>query len=172
VAASLDAVAPDDLGEQVAKYLADAHAIESQALQLLQQGPKVVGEPGLASIFEAHLEETKTHQAKLEERLAAHDAGPNVLQDAVLRVGGLNIGAFFGAQPDTPAKLAGFAFAFEHIEIGGYEHLKRVAQRAGDGETVQMADEILAQERGAAEQIRGRFEAAVDATLRDRDLVA
>ena len=31
--------------------------------------------------------------------------------------GCLNLGAFFSAQPDTPAKLAGFAFAFAHLEI-------------------------------------------------------
>lgn len=28
----------------------------------------------------------------------------------------LNGGAFFQAHPDTPAKLADFAFAFEHLE--------------------------------------------------------
>jgi ferritin-like metal-binding protein YciE len=53
-----------------------------------------------------------------------------------MRIGGLNIGAFLGAQPDTPAKLAGFAFAFEHLEIAAYELLSRVAQRAGETETV------------------------------------
>ena len=53
-----------------------------------------------------------------------------------MRVGGLNLGAFFGGQPDTPAKLAGFAFAFEHLEIAAYEQLMRVARRAGDEETV------------------------------------
>ena len=31
------------------------------------------------------------------------------------------------AQPNTPAKLAGFAFAFEHLEIAAYELLRRVA---------------------------------------------
>src|ERR687896_2593333 len=35
VEASLRDVAPDDLGEQLDKYLADAHAIEAQAIQLL-----------------------------------------------------------------------------------------------------------------------------------------
>ena len=38
VDASLREVAPDDLGRQLGKYLADAFAIESQALQLLEQG--------------------------------------------------------------------------------------------------------------------------------------
>jgi len=44
----------------------------------------------------------------------------------LLRIGGVNLGAFFGAQPDTPSKLAGFAFGFEHLEIAAYEQLLRV----------------------------------------------
>ena len=83
---------------------------------------------------------------------------------------GVAIARFFGVQPDTPLKLAGFAFAFEHIEIGGHEQLKRVARRAGDDETVRVVEGILSEERTAAERIRSRFEAAVELTLRDRDL--
>ena len=79
--------------------------------------------------------------------------------------GGLNLGAFFAAQPDTPAKLAGFAYAFEHLEIAAYELLRRVAERAGDEETVAVAERILAEERRAAEQVAGTWDAAMDAVL-------
>ena len=82
-----------------------------------------------------------------------------------MRIGGLNIGAFFGAQPDTPPKLAGFAFAFEHLEIAGYEQLKRVAQRAGDPDTVELAESIAAEERSMAARIAAQWDAAVDAAL-------
>ena len=82
-----------------------------------------------------------------------------------MRVGGLNVGAFFAAQPDTPAKLAGFAFAFENLEIAAYELLGRVADRAGDADTVAAAQDILAQERRAAERIAGTWDAAADAAL-------
>src|ERR671914_140160 len=59
VDASLRDVAPDDLDEQLNKYLADAHAIEAQAIQLLSLGPKVEGEFGLAGVLSMHLEETR-----------------------------------------------------------------------------------------------------------------
>ena len=52
-----------------------------------------------------------------------------------LRIGGINLAGFFGAQPDTTAKLAGFAFAFEHLEVMSYELLRRVAESAWDEET-------------------------------------
>lgn len=167
VEASLAEKDAGDLGEQVVKYLADAHAIESQSIQLLEKGPAIAGTGELASLYAEHLDESREQQKWLEGRLDAHDSGPNRLQDAVMRLGALNWGGFFAAQPDTPAKLAGFAFAFEHIEIGGHEHLKRVAARAGDDETVRILDGILVDERAQAERVRGRFEAAVDATLTD-----
>ena len=91
---------------------------------------------------------------------------PTPLKDAGMRVGALNWGAFFAAQPDTPGKLAAFAFAFEHLEIGGYEQLRRVAERAGDQATVAAAEEILVQERAAAAKIAGQWDRAVEASLR------
>jgi ferritin-like metal-binding protein YciE len=72
---------------------------------------------------------------------------------------------FFQAQPDTPGKLATFAYAFEHLEIAGYEELKRVAERARDDETVRVADRILDEERTAANRIAAAFDRAAEASL-------
>jgi ferritin-like metal-binding protein YciE len=165
VDAALREVEPDDIEEQLVKYLADAHAIESQAIELLRTGTKIAEEPGLAKAFEDHFEETQEHKKLIEARLEAHDASPSRLQDAALKLGALNWGGFFKAQPDTPAKLAGFAYAFEHLEIAGYEELKRVAEKAGDEETVRVAERILEDERAAAGTIAAHWDAAVDASL-------
>jgi ferritin-like metal-binding protein YciE len=165
VEASLREVSPDDLQEQLVKYLADAHAIEAQAIQLLEKAPSIVDDPELAKIFEDHLDETRAQQEIVKARLDAHGATPNKLQDAVMRLGAMNWGGFFAAQPDTPAKLAGFAYAFEHLEIAAYEELKRVAERAGDQETVRVAERILTEERAAAKAIASQWDRAVDASL-------
>ncbi len=165
VHAALREIEPDDVGSQLDDYLADAHAIEAQALQLLQKGPELAGAPELATAYEEHRVETEGHQNLIETRLTARGATPSKLKDAALRLGALNWGAFFQAQPDTPAKLAAFAFAFEHLEIGAYEMLRRVAARAGDAETELVAERILAEERAAAERIRSLFEPALDVAL-------
>src|SRR5215207_10804154 len=165
VDASLREVAPDDLGRQLGQYLADAHAIEAQALQLLEQGQLIAGDPDLQKVFAEHLEETRAQQAAVRARLDSRGERPSRFKNVLLRVGGLNLGAFFGAQPDTPAKLAGFAFAFERLEIAAYEQLLRVARRAGDDETARIAERIAGEERAAAAAIRARFEPAVDAAL-------
>jgi ferritin-like metal-binding protein YciE len=89
-----------------------------------------------------------------------------------MRLGALNVGGFFGAQPDTPAKLAGFNYAFEHLEIGAYEELKRVAERAGDQETVRVAERIQGEERAAANAIAANWEIALQASLESVGAVA
>jgi ferritin-like metal-binding protein YciE len=172
VEASLRALEPDDLGEQLDKYLADAHAIEAQATELLRRSPKLAGDGELAAAYQEHLHETIGHSQLLENRLDARGAKPSKLKDAALRLGALNWGAFFAAQPDTPAKLCAFAYAFEHLEIGSYELLRRVAQRAGDPETVTAAERILVEERAAAEKLSSLFPRALDSSLQAMSLPA
>jgi len=123
-------------------------------------------------VFADHLEETRAQQEIIKARLDAHDASPNKLQDAAMRLGALNWGAFFKAQPDSPAKLAGFNYAFEHLEIAAYEELKRVADRAGDQETVRVAERIEGEERAAAIAIAANWELALQASLESVGAVA
>jgi ferritin-like metal-binding protein YciE len=163
--ASLRDLDPDDLTKQVAKYLADAHALETQAISLLEGGKKIVGDDQLAALMDQHLAETREHERLVTERLEALGESSSKLKDAALGMGGLNWGGFFAAHPDTPGKLAAFAYAFEHLEIAGYELLKRVAQRAGDTETVALAERILRDERGAADKIAAQFDHAAEAAL-------
>jgi ferritin-like metal-binding protein YciE len=166
VAASLAAVAPPDLSEQLLRYLADAHAIEAQAVQLLERGRDLGGDPQLERLYEEHLAETRDQQELVDERLTALGGEPSSLKDAAMRLGGLNWTLFFQAQPDTPGKLAAFAYAFEHLEIAAYEELKLVAERAGDPESVRVAEQILGQERAATEKLADAFDTAVEASLR------
>ena len=165
VEASLREHPRDDLDELLRKYLADAHALEKQAETLLERGPKLAGSETLAQIYAEHLDETRDHAEAVEGRLNDLGGDPSGIKDAAMRLGALNWGAFFQAHPDTPGKLAAFARAFEYLEIGGYEQLARVAQRAGDEETAALAGRILAQEREAAERIAGSFDEALSATL-------
>ncbi|MGN6586964.1 MAG: DUF892 family protein [Solirubrobacterales bacterium] len=146
-------VGPDDLGEQLNSYLSDVHALEGQSKQLLEKSKEMDVPAPLAEAFAHHLEETEGHLEKIERRLDERGAGPSAVKDAMLKLGALNWGMFFAAQPDTPAKLAGFAYAVENLEVAAYELLERVARRAGDQETIALAEEILAEEESAAKQV-------------------
>jgi ferritin-like metal-binding protein YciE len=119
-------------------------------------------------VFREHLEQSREHQRAVDERLGKLGGSPGRMQALALRGGALNLGAFFGVQPDTPVKLAGFAYAFEALECGAYELLGRTARRAGDRATAELAGRILAEERVAAERVAATWDAAVDALIRER----
>jgi ferritin-like metal-binding protein YciE len=164
-AASLRELSPDDLRRQLRKHLADAHALEQQAITLLERAPQLVDDPELAAPFDDHLVETREHAELVANRLRALGGNRNGLKDAAMRLGALQWGMFFRMHPDTPGKLVAFAYAFEHLEIAGYEELRRVAERAGDDETAAAARGILAQERSAAERLGSLLPKAAAASL-------
>ena len=166
VNAALEAHPRDELPTLVTKYLADAHAIEEQAIGLLERAPKIVEDRTLEAVFEDHLSETREHAELIKSRLTALGGDSSSLKDALMRLGALNWGAFFQGHPDTPGKLVAFAYAFEHLEIGGYEQLKRVASAAGDTETTRVVETILGEERNSARSLTAVFDAAATESLR------
>jgi ferritin-like metal-binding protein YciE len=151
-----------NLDVEIVKYLRDAHALESQSLQLLRTGRSVVGEPTLSEVFTRHETQTREHGQLLGARLAELGAHPARIQDTALRVGAVGLGTFFIAQPDTPIKLAGFAYAFEALEQAGYGLLALTAHRAGDERTAQLAERIMAEELQAAQSIAGCWDAVTE----------
>ena len=172
VEASLREQDPGDLDKQLLKYLSDAHAIENQAIQLLQKGEQIAGDPVLAQLYREHLDETREHAKLVDTLLETHGGSTNAIKDAAMRLGALNWGSFFAAQPDTPGKLAAFVHAFEYLEIGGYEQLLRVARRANDAETVRGVAAILVEERAAARKVAAQFDRAVEASLQATGVAA
>lgn len=169
--ASLADKGADDAAAEIPGYLRDAHAIESQSIGLLERARKC-GVPELDQLYQSHLEESHDQRRLIAERLEAIGESPSRLKDAAMKLGSLNWAAFFGAQPDTPAKLAGFAYAFEHLEIAGYELLERVAMHAGDRATRSLCEHVLAEERTMASRLTGLFDAATEASLREAQSTA
>jgi ferritin-like metal-binding protein YciE len=165
VEASLSEVTAADLDAHLDRYLKDAHALERQADQLLRIAPRLVDDGELAGILASHLLQTRGQLRRVGDRLRARDSRPSRPKDLALRAGALNIGAFFAAQPDTTVKLAGFAYAFENLEVAGYQLLRRVAERASDPETATMAAEISAEESATAELIAGSWEQVVSGRM-------
>jgi len=139
-------------------YLADAHALEMRSIELLKRSREMAGSTRLAQLYDDHLDESLDHARLLEERLEALDADTSTLKDTALKAGALNWSIFFQAQGDTPVKLAAFAYAVEHLEIGGYELLRHVAERAGDAATIDLSHRILRDEREMADRVLSSFD--------------
>lgn len=146
-------------------YLADAHALEMQSIQLLKRGRELAGDPGLGTIYEDHLDETAEHARLVEQRLDSMGENASVVKDTALRAGAVNWSLFFQAQGDTPAKLAAFVYAVEHLEIAGYELLRHVGESAGASEIVELANRIANEERAMADRVFAAFDQAFEATV-------
>src|SRR3954469_18567975 len=131
---------------ELVKYLSDVHAMEVQALAQMRAAPDLAGDPELAAAFKQHCVETERHEALIRERLEAHDAKPSRLEDMLGAISGKGFVLFARSQPDTPGKLATHAFSYEHLELATYDLLARVAERAGDADTAEVARTIRAEE--------------------------
>ena len=162
----------DSLQGQLVKYLTDVHSTEQNALTTLRAGADSVDDQELATIFREHLVETEEHARLVKQRLDDLHASPSMLKDVAQKGVAAVTGAVANAAPDTAGKMAIQAYAFEHLEIASYRMLRQVAERAGDAETVRVADRILAQEHATAEKLSGLLERVADHDLAQMGLAA
>src|SRR3982750_470826 len=154
--------------EQITKYLTDVHSIEVQALEQMRLAPKIAGDPDLARMFGEPRGEPREQGRRVREELEHRGAGPSAVKDVAGRVGGWGMVLFAKLNPDTPGKLAMHAYSYEHMELAAYELLRRIAVRAGDQSVADMAREVADQERAMADRIGARWDAAVEASLREK----
>lgn len=161
-----------DLNEQVVKYLTDAHGLEEQSLRSLQASAKSSDVPALTELFQQHEQETKVQQQRLATRLTELGADPSSVKDAGNAAISAGKAALDSVRPDNAGKNLRDAYIGESTEIVSYELLKRVAQRAGDEQTVSLAEQNLAEERAALEKLEGFLDQAVDASLQEEGAAA
>jgi ferritin-like metal-binding protein YciE len=108
--------------------------------------------------FGGHAEETREHERRLRSRLEALGTATSkpreigitaaaLVRAQLGRIGGLNYGS--GARD---------AFVYEHLEIASLELLERLAHRAGDTETEELARSVREEDEAMAATIRRNFE--------------
>ena len=155
----------EDLQQQLVKYLEDVHSTEQNAISQLRDGADSADDQELAAVLRRHLAETEEHERLISERLQAYDASPSSLKDTAQKGAAKLTGMVSKAAPDTSGKLAIQAYAFEHLEIASYRMLREVARRAGDEQTVTVAERILTEEQEAARKIGSLLEQVAESDL-------
>ena len=162
----------DDLQQQLVKYLEDVHSTEQNAISQLRDGADSAEDQELASAFRQHLAESEEHERLISERLEAYGASPSSLKDSAQKGAAKLTGVLAKAAPDTSGKLAIQAYSFEHLEIASYRMLREVAHRAGDEQTVAVAERILTEEQAAAKKISGLLEQVAEHDLERQGVAA
>jgi ferritin-like metal-binding protein YciE len=147
--------------QKIVQYLDEAHATEMALLRVLQSQIAMTPPGSLRTGLEQHLAETRDHAARVRERageLQRRSTRANPLQawigltEAVvgqaIALGKTPLDLVRGTSvQEKLLKNAKDDCAAEALEIATYTSIERLARKAGDTETADLAASILADER-------------------------
>jgi len=162
----------DRLRRKLVEYVQNVHAMEQNVLLMLDAIILTTGDSDLTSMFREHKEETRRQQRRLNERLKAlgglslTSTGKDVLAIATAQAKG--VADLW--RTDKAVRNARDAFVTEHLEIAAYEVLERLAERAGDSETAEVARTNRAEEEAMAQRVASNWDRVLDLTLIGEDI--
>ncbi len=155
------------LQAQLVKHLDEAIAMEENVKRMLDGMLQTFDDPQVVDLLEHHRTQTEEHSRRLRARLESHGGLPSVVREA---------GGILGALAKLPLDLvrgekagrnARDAYATEHLEIASYQLLERVATRAGDEETAEVARLNRADEEAMARKLDEHWDLFAEASLRE-----
>jgi ferritin-like metal-binding protein YciE len=153
------------LEEKLVEHLDDAHAMEQSVLRMLDGLIRSTEDAVMRGIYEQHKTETERHRDRVQECLRAHGEEPSKTKELGGMLGALVKMPIDMARSEHAAKNARDAYATEHVEIASYELLERLARKAGDARTAQVATENLLDEQAMAQRITAEWDHVLDVAL-------
>jgi ferritin-like metal-binding protein YciE len=165
-------VAQTQLETKLGDYVEDAHAMESNVLQMLDSMIGTTDDQQIVRQLEQHRKQTERHQERLRGRLEALGRGTSARKETQTLAGALLKGVTDRVRGDKPGKNARDGFITEHMEIAAYELLERLAVRAGDQKTAQVARQNRRDEESMAKKIASNWDKFVDLTLAEEGIDA
>ena len=155
----------DKTQQKMLDYVENAHAMEQSILRQLDSMIASTDDPEIVEMLRHHKDETHQHQQRLRGRLDALGRGTSTRKEAQTIVGSLAKGLADQMRGDQAGKNARDAFTTEYMEIASYELLERLASRAGDTETAEVARTNRAEDEAMAQRIAANWDKFVDLTL-------
>jgi ferritin-like metal-binding protein YciE len=160
----------DKLQQKLVDYIEDAQALEQNVSRMLDSMISTTEDPDIEEMLRHHKEETERQEQRLRERLDALGAGTSTRKEAQTIAAALMKGAADQVRGDQAGKNARDAYTTEHMEIAAYQLLERLAQKAGDTETAEVARQNRAEEEEMARKIDANWDKFLDLTLAENDI--
>jgi ferritin-like metal-binding protein YciE len=134
--------------------LKNAHALEQQASQIIgRQLDRIESYPEVADRLRKHLEETRTHQQRVEEILGGMDETYSVVKDFGAGFMGNMAALAHVPAPDEILKNSFANLAFENYEIAAYTSLIALGEANGANQALSLLNKTLGEEQDMAKWV-------------------
>lgn len=151
---SMSPSANDSVRELFVVGARNAHALEKEAIQLIQrQLDRIENYPDVATKLRQHLAETQQQHERLDRILDSLDESRSMLKDMAMEFGANLAALAHGAASDEILKNTFANLAFENFEIASYKSLITVAQLGGFDQHVPALQQSLQEEQAMAQWI-------------------
>jgi ferritin-like metal-binding protein YciE len=157
----------EGLKAQLVKHIDEAIAMEQAVLRMLDSMVNTTDDDELKYGLRMHKLETEAQIDRLRKRLEAHNASPSLLREAAGMADALMKGLQDVVRGEKVARNARDGYATEHLEIASYQLLERVAERAGDNETAEVARRNRAEEEAMARKLDENWDKFADLALEE-----
>ena len=162
--------------QKVVQYLNEAHASEIGLVSVLRSQIAMTPRGSYRDGLEKHLDETRAHAQRIQERLGEQEQGRNPLQALLgLAESLVSQGLALSKTPfdlvrgsggdEKVLKNAKDACATEALEIATYTALERLARDVGDEQTAKLAASIRGEEERMLERIMREIPKLTDAVV-------
>ena len=162
--------------QKVVQYLNEAHASEVGLVSVLRSQIAMTPRGSYRDGLEKHLDETRGHAQRIQERLGELGEGRNpmqmfvgfaetlISQSVALSKTPFDLLRGSGGE-EKVLKNAKDAYATEALEIATYAALERLAVRVGDEQTAKLAASILGDEQRMLERVGREIPKLTDAVV-------
>jgi ferritin-like metal-binding protein YciE len=162
-------VTETQIKDQLVEYIKDAHAMETNILQMLATQIATTPDDHIKVELEHHQEETERQRERLEECLAGYGESASAVKDLTAGSSAMVKGLIDTVRPDKPVRNARDAYTTESLEIASYELLERWADRAGDSATAEVARLNRAEEEAMREKVVANWDRYIEMELEDSE---
>jgi ferritin-like metal-binding protein YciE len=155
------------INDQLVKHIDEAISMEENVKRMLDGMIDTTDDAGVIDLLEHHKVETEQHSQRLRERLEAHGASPSMVREAAGILGALAKLPLDMVRGEKTGRNARDGYATEHMEIASYQLLERIATRAGDEETAEVARLNRAEEEAMARKLDEHWDTFAELSLRE-----
>ena len=126
----------------------------------------------IRSDLRRHKLETEEHADRMQQRLEARGASPSTVREATGVMAALMKSVVDLVRQEKAGRNARDGYATEHLEIASYQLLERIAERAGDTETAEVARLNRVDEEAFAKKIEGNWDRFAELSLKEEGVTA